>query len=164
MDLTTDELRENALQWDQNIRRLEIIIESVNKAIKNFYQYEYALDWSGILDAKEECEAIYRLAILAFENYIHSTIRIYFEEENEYSKFYKLEQDIDLIIILAKHITSSENKDSLLNKFNLNVNDFPIYHGIIVLNKNRDLDEIVETLKKWTAKLIHIKYPISGSF
>lgn len=163
MDLTIDELRKSALEWDQNISRLKIIIDGVNKAIKNLYHNELSTDWWETLDEKQECESIFRLGILAFENYIHSAIRIYFEEEKEdYSKFYELEKDIDLIITLAKHITSSEDRDSdALIKFNLNANDFPIYHGILLLNENKNFDAIIEILKSWRIKLVLMKYPIS---
>ncbi|MCU7616451.1 hypothetical protein NZ698_04515 [Chryseobacterium sp. PBS4-4] len=161
--MTIDQIRKSALNWDEKISRLEIIIEGVNKAIKNLFHNELSSDWWGTMDERQECEAIYRLAILAFENYIYSTIRIYFKEK-DYSKFYEFEPNVDLIIKLAKHITSGENTDQeALKKFNLTTNDYPIYNGINLLNADKNLDEIVEILKRWRTKLIHIIYPISDS-
>lgn len=158
MELTTDILRESALNMDFNISRLKIIIDGINNATKNLYNNELAIDWYGIMDEKKESESIYRLAILAFEDYIESTINSFLEKNN--SNYDIINSNVDLIITLAKLITSkTENHDESLKKFNLNINNYPIYNGIILLNKNKNLNEIIDILVKWRIDLIHFVYP-----
>ncbi|WP_265428272.1 hypothetical protein [Chryseobacterium sp. YIM B08800] len=159
MDLTIDEIRNSALNCDFNISRLKIIIDGVNNAIKNLYNEELAIDWWESLDEKKEYEAICRLAILAFENYIESTINSFSKEY--LSKFDNPNLNIDLIIVLANLITSKTDNHESLRKFNLDINNYPIYNGIILLNKDKNLNQIIDILVKWRIDLIYFVYPKS---
>ncbi|KMQ61473.1 hypothetical protein ACM46_15765 [Chryseobacterium angstadtii] len=161
MDLSIEELRRHAL-FDPTFRRLEIIIEGLNKAIIYFRGNELAIDWWGSLDDKKEYESIYKLAILAIEDYLRLTIRDFFDihEEKDYLPFYESEPNINLIFLLADYIKSTTKaSNESLSKFDLSINDYPIYHGIVILNKDKDLNEILKNLKEYRAKLIDLKYP-----
>ncbi|PIF45634.1 hypothetical protein CLU96_2643 [Chryseobacterium sp. 52] len=157
MDLTIDQIRNAALHFDQNITRLQIIIKGLNNATKHLLNEEFSIDWWGTLDQKYEYESIYRLAILSYEKYIRSTIEVPSGEEE--LTFYKSEYNVGLIITLAKYITSAfDNPQEILDAYHLKIDDYPIYNGIIILNKDRNLEEIIHTLEKWRVKMIYLKY------
>ncbi|MCT2560291.1 hypothetical protein [Chryseobacterium herbae] len=161
MDLSIEEIRRHAI-FDPTFGRLEIIIEGLNKAIVYFRGSELAIDWWGSLDEKKEYESMYKLAILAIEDYLRLTIKDFFDihEEKDYIPVYKSEPHIDLIFLLADYIKSnSKASEESFSKFDLNIDDYPIYHGIVILNKDQDLNEILKKLKEYRAKLIDLKYP-----
>ncbi|PQA92942.1 hypothetical protein B0A69_12275 [Chryseobacterium shigense] len=161
MGLSIEELRRHAL-FDPTFGRLEIIIEGLNKAITYFRGNELAIDWWGSLDDKKEYESMYKLAILAIEDYLKLTIKGFFDihEEKDYVTFYESEPHIDLIFLLADYIKSNSkaSKESF-SKFDLSIDNYPIYHGVVLLNKDQDLNEILKNLKEYRAKLIDLKYP-----
>ncbi|KIC63068.1 hypothetical protein [Chryseobacterium taiwanense] len=162
MDLTIRDLRRHALSFDPEFSRLETIIEGLNNALKHLYDSELCIDWYGCMDEKYECETIYRLAILAFETYITSSATNLCNEYKNPQHFYNLSPDIILILTLSEYITSNtESSKTNLNNHNLDINNSPIYHGIKILNKERNLSKITKVLKSWRNQLVYIQYPVN---
>lgn len=156
MDLTIYEIRRSALSFDLQFSRLEIIIEGLNNAIKYLYGSELCIDWWGTMDEKYECETIYKLAILAYESYITSSISDLFDKHQNLQQFYNLSSDIILVLALS----NTKDCQDILEGYNLDVNDYPIYNGIKILDKNKDLIQIIKVLKSWRNQLIYLKYPV----
>lgn len=161
MDLTIHEIRRSALSFDLQFSRLETIIEGLNNAIKHLFGSELSIDWWGTMDEKYECETIYKLAILAYESYITSSISGLFDKHQNLQQFYNLSPDIILVLALAEYITSNtKDCQDIFEGYNLDVNDYPIYNGIKILDKNKDLIQITKVLKSWRNQLIYLKYPV----
>ena len=161
MDLTIRDFRRLALSFDPQFSRLQTIIEGLNNAIEHLYESEFSIDWSGTMDQKYECETIYRLAILAFESYITSSATSLCDEDEDFQQFYNLSQDIILILALSEYITSNtENSKKILEGYTLDINDYPIYHGINILDKDKSLNQIIKVLKSWRNQLVYIKYKV----
>ncbi|MDR6922373.1 MULTISPECIES: hypothetical protein [Chryseobacterium] len=159
--LTTEQIHGMMLNYDQNISRLEIIIEGVNKAVTHLRSEELGIDWWGTLDEKYEHELIYRLAILAFEDYLEKTIgsfKVEPSKEKDYLQLYHSEPAIDLIFSLAKYIKWNPDASEQLSKHNLNPNLYPIYHGVLALNEKRDLNAIIKRLQNWRIQLVNLAY------
>lgn len=161
MDLTIRDFRRIALSFDPQFSRLETIIEGLNNAVSHLYESELCIDWWGTMDEKHECETIYRLAILAFENYIISSATNLCNENENPQQFYNLLPEVILILSMSEYITS--NNDSYKKIFdlhNLNVNDYPIYNGIKLLSKDRNLSQITKILKSWRNQIVYIQYRV----
>jgi hypothetical protein len=161
MELTVRDIRRHTLSFDLEFSRLTIIIDGLNNAIRHLYDSELCMDWWGCMDEKHECETIYRLAILAFESYITSSSASLCNENEDPQKFYDLLPEVILVLALSKYITSNSGnykKDFAL--YHLDVNDYPIYHGIKLLNKDRKLTEITKILKSWRNQIVYIQYPV----
>jgi hypothetical protein len=164
MDLTIPDLRRHALSFDPQFSRLEIIIEGINNAIKHLYESELSIDWWGTMDEKHECETIYRLAILAFETYITASSASLYDEQENPQQFYNLSPDIVLVLALSEYITSNtEDCKKILESYSLDLNDYPIYNGIKILDKNRNLSQIANILKSWRNQLVYLKYSDSNN-
>ncbi|KQT16145.1 hypothetical protein ASG31_14345 [Chryseobacterium sp. Leaf404] len=136
MDLTVNDLRRHALSFDLYFSRLEIIIEGLNNAVKHLYESELSIDWWGSMDEKHELGTIYKLAIIAYENYIISSVRYFLEEGENPQQFYNISPDIILVLSLAEYMKShSKNNQEIFKKYSLYEDNYPIYHGIKILNK-----------------------------
>ncbi|HXD94696.1 MAG TPA: hypothetical protein VNX01_15930, partial [Bacteroidia bacterium] len=133
-------------------------------------EYPY-YDWGWFRD---DSEAIYGLAFIAFQNYINSTIKDLTTSTVNKAKYYNLDSnfknyeksDIELIIGLANY---SKHKDDdgelhkgtfeILKSFNLEVskdNDLPsppIFEGVAILSENGNLLEILSRVITWREKL-----------
>lgn len=160
MDLTREQLIDHALSHDSDFERLKVIVKGLNKAIAYLRGEELAIDWWGTMDEKYEHESIYNLAILAFEHYLKTVltgVKIVNEEDN--SQLYYSEPAISLIFTLAKYIKNDPDfSHKTLNHYHLNIHDYPVYNGIIALNSQQNLEEIIKQLQKWRTKIINIYY------
>lgn len=160
MDLTKEELQRHALSFDFNFRRLEVIIKGLTQAINYLRGSELAIDWWGKMDEKYEHESIYNLAILAFEHYLETVLSDFkMVNEEDRSQLYSSEPAISLIFTLAKYIKNDPDfSHKTLNHYHLNIHDYPVYNGIIALNPQQNLEEIIKQLQKWRTKIINIYY------
>ncbi|WPO89060.1 hypothetical protein [Chryseobacterium sp. HR92] len=160
MDLTKEDLRNDAQTYDFSFERLKIIINGLKNALNYLSDSELSIDWWGTMDEKYEHESICNLAILAFEHYLKTTIEDYkIVNEEDNSQLYYSEPNISLIFILAKYLKNElESPQKALSHYNLNIHDYPVYNGVIALNSRRDLDEIVKQIKTWRNKIITIYY------
>lgn len=118
------------------------------------------LNYVLTMDEKHECETIYRLAILAFETYITSSAVSLCKENENPQQFYDLSSEIILISALANYLTSTtKNYDTIFEKYFLEINNYPLYNGIKILNNERDLLQIGKILKSWRNQIVYIQYP-----
>ncbi|PWN62926.1 hypothetical protein [Chryseobacterium viscerum] len=160
MELSTEQLRSHSISFDMAVSRLKIIIKGLNDALTYLRCEELGIDWWGTINEKYEHESIYNLAILAFEHYLETILtdfKIFDEEDN--SQLYYSEPNISLIFILAKYIKNElEFPQKALNHYNLNIHDYPVYNGIIALNPQKDLEEIIKQMQNWRNKIINIYY------
>lgn len=161
MDLTSRDFRRLALSFDPSFSRLENIVEDLNNGIEHLYGSELCIDWNGTMDEKHECETIYRLAVLAFETYIRSSTTDLCNEDESPEQFYDLLQDVILVLALSDYITSKTDRyKQVFEKYALDVTNYPIYNGIKILNKNRDLIQISKILKSWRNQIVYIQYKV----
>lgn len=160
MDLTKEDLRNDALTHDFSFGRLKTVVKGLNETIAYLRGNELSIDWWGTMDEKYEHESIYNLAILSFEHYLKTVMADYkLVNEEDNPQLYYSDPDISLIIILAKYIKNDlEFPQKALSHYNLNIHDYPVYNGIIALNPQKDLDEILNQIKKWRNKIITIYY------
>lgn len=160
MDLTREDLRRHALSYDFSIGRLQTIIKGLSEAVVYLRNRELSIDWWGTMDEKYEHESIYNLAILAFEHYLETVLSDFkIVNEEERSQLYCSEPAISLIFTLAKYIKNDPDfSHKTLNHYHLNIHDYPVYNGIIALNSQQDLEEIIKQLQKWRTKIINIYY------
>lgn len=160
MDLTKEDLRNDALNFDISFGRLKTIVKGLNEAIHYLRGNELSIDWWGTMDEKYEHESIYNLAILSFEHYLKTVITEYkLVNKEDSTQLYYSDPDISLIFILAKYIKNDlESPQKALSYYNLNIHDYPVYNGIIALNSQKDLDEILNQIKKWRNKIITTYY------
>ncbi|MDR6371145.1 hypothetical protein J2795_001809 [Chryseobacterium bernardetii] len=160
MDLTKEYLRNDALNYDFSFGRLETIIKGLKEAIHYLRGSELSIDWWGTMDEKYEHESIYNLAILSFEHYLKAVITDYkLVNEEDSTQLYYSDPDISLIFVLAKYIKNDlESPQKALSYYNLNIHDYPVYNGIIALDPKKDLDEILNQIKKWRNKIITMYY------
>ncbi|RQO40296.1 hypothetical protein DBR39_04930 [Chryseobacterium sp. KBW03] len=160
MELSTEQLRSHSISFDMAVSRLQIIIKGLNDALAYLRCEEQGIDWWGTINEKYEYESIYNLAILAFEHYLETILtdfKIFDEEDN--SQLYYSEPNISLIFILAKYIKNElEFPQKALNHYNLNIHDYPVYNGIIALNPQKDLEDIIKQMQNWRNKIINIYY------
>lgn len=160
MELTNRDLRRHLLFFDPAFSRLENILEGLDNGIKHLYSSELCIDWYGTMDEKHECETIYRLAILAFETYITSSAVSLCKENENPQQFYDLSSEIILISALANYLTSTtKNYDTIFEKYSLEINNYPLYNGIKILNRERDLLQIGKILKSWRNQIVYLQYP-----
>lgn len=159
MDLTREELRRHALSYDFSIGRLKTIIKGLNEAVAYLRNSELSIDWWGTMDEKYEHESIYNLAILALEHYLETVLSDFKMANEDSCQLYYSEPAISLIFTLAKYIKNDPDFSyKTLNHYHLNIHDYPVYNGIIALNPQQDLEEIIKQLQKWRAKIINIYY------
>ncbi|WES98606.1 hypothetical protein P2W68_03105 [Chryseobacterium arthrosphaerae] len=101
----------------------------------------------------------YIMAILAFEHYLETVLSDFKMVNEDSCQLYYSEPAISLIFTLAKYIKNDPNFSyKTLNHYHLNIHDYPVYNGIIALNPQQDLEEIIKQLQKWRAKIINIYY------
>jgi len=160
MDLTKEDLRNHALAYDSTFERLKIIINGLKNAITHLLGDELSIDWWGTMDEKYEHESIYNLAILSFEHYLKTVITDYnLVNEEDSPQLYYSDPDISLIFVLAKYIKNDlEYPQKALSHYNLNIHDYPVYNGILALNPQKDLEEIMKQIQKWRTRIINIYY------
>lgn len=164
MDLTSRDLRRLALSFDPSFSRLENIVEGLNNGIEHLYGSELCIDWHDTMDEKHECETIYRLAVLAFETYIISSVAGLCKKDEDPQQFYGLVPDVRLVLALSDYITSkTDNYKEIFKKHALDSTDYPIYNAIKILNKDRNLIQITKILKSWRNQMVYIQYPVDPS-
>ncbi|MDW9379564.1 hypothetical protein [Chryseobacterium sp. JV558] len=160
MDLTNEQLWSSAINFDMAASRLRIIIKGLNDALTYLRCEELGIDWWGTMDEKYEHESIYNLAILAFEHYLKTVLTDYkLVNEEDNPQLYYSDPDISLIFVLAKYIKNElESPQKVLSHYNLNIHDYPVYNGIIALNLQKDLNEIMKQMQNWRIKIINLYY------
>ncbi|MGL6129396.1 hypothetical protein [Chryseobacterium artocarpi] len=160
MDSTKEQFIDHALSYDPDFERLKVIVKGLNEAIAYLRDEELAIDWWGTIDKKYEHESIYNLAILAFEHYLKTVLTgVKIVNEEDISQLYYSEPAISLIFTLAKYIKNDlDFAHKTLNHHHLNIHDYPVYNGVIALNSQQNLEEIIKQLQKWRTKIINIYY------
>jgi hypothetical protein len=151
----------------QTIIGLKNSIEYLNEKLKE-------ISWYDGIWLLEESEPILGIAYIAFQNYINSSI---FDKEDTLERkisFYKKGQfldnyehtQIELIIALANYFKHRDDDKSLhkgttsiLENFHLeygskvDIEDSPIFKGLLLLSKEWDLLEIFSIVINWREKL-----------
>jgi hypothetical protein len=148
---------------------LNMIIKGLSETITLLENQIHDIDWYDGDWFMEETEGNYRLAFIAFQNYINGSIKDFADSLKEKETYYKLEQNlnnntktkIELIIGLANYIKHKEEgtphrgTKEILDYFNLNYTDVtyfdnsPIFQGLTLLNENWDLFKIKVFVMDW---------------
>ncbi|MDO9186887.1 MAG: hypothetical protein Q7W13_12815 [Bacteroidia bacterium] len=161
------------LRCDYRVESLFQIITGLDISIKILVKRMKAGGWYDGLWLREDCEPIYGLAFLAFQNYINLSIKDFSGETSNKIKYYKIEPNlknfekssIELIIGLANYLKHRDEKElhkgtrEILESFSLhfgnenNIDNSPIFDGLAILSEDWDLFEVLEIVKKWREKL-----------
>ena len=161
--------------WRRNdfrINSLHMIIDGLDKSIKELEKNIEAIHWYDGDWLMEETEPIYGLALVAFQNYIIGSIADIEGSTKTKLNYYKKDQiktgyshtTIGLIISLANYAkhrdeTVLENTAKILDAFNLKYKDIiyldegVIFQGLTILNKDWSLFEIKDYVTAWRESL-----------
>jgi len=149
--------------FDQRLKRLELILTGLDNAVKYLQEEELAIDWYNTMNPKKEFESIYRLAFLAMEDLIKSSITDRVKNVDDYNQYYKLEPQVELIVSLANLCYKESNDKSytdILKTYSLDPNDYPLYNGLKILNKDRSLMATMTIILSWRRKLDDLVYSV----
>jgi len=161
-------------QINCRIESLQIVIYGLENSILELRKKLDNYAWYDGLWLLEESEPFYGLALIAFQNYINSSIYDWDNSlENQY-KAYKIctkindngRTDIELICSLANYFKHRDNPKDLkeatskiLIDFNLqhdkqiDITDSPIFKGLEIFSQSWDLKEILKVIVIWREKL-----------
>ncbi len=159
----------NILRADHRVVSLDMILKGLTETIDILKYQIDEIDWYDADWFMEECEPIYGLAFIAFQNYINGSIKDFTDSLEEKKKYYKFEHNpnansrtkIELIIGLANYIKHKEEglphtgTKEILEYFNLNydnvihLDNSPIFQGLTILNEEWDLFKIKEIVTEW---------------
>ncbi len=155
------------LRNDHRAKSLNMIIKGLTETIVILKNQINEIHWYDGDWFMEECEPIYGLAFIAFQNYINGSIKDFADSLKEKKTYYKLEQNsnnkskIELIIGLANYIkhkeegTPHKGTKEILDYFKLNyenviyLDNSPIFQGLTLLNEDWDLFKIKVYVTEW---------------
>ena len=157
------------LRVDPRAVSLDITIKGLTNTIAVLENQINEIDWYDGVWFIEESEPVYGLAFIAFQNYINGSIKDFADNLKEKESYYKLEQTlnkgnrskIELIIGLANYAkhkdegTLHKGTKNILDHFNLNyenvtyLDNSPIFQGLTLLNKDRDLFQVKNIVTDW---------------
>jgi hypothetical protein len=158
------------LKPDFRAESLMLIILGLDNSINSLKNRMKELNWYDGLCFKEDSEAIYGLAYVAFQNYINASIKDFSNSTSDKNKYYKLQpkfknydkSGIELIIGLANYSKHKEDDGKLhqgtieiLKSFNLSfekyidINNSPVFNGLAILNDDWNLFEVLNIVKNW---------------
>lgn len=161
------------LRADYRIESLTQIITGLNSSINCLMQKNKEFAWYDVNWLLQDVEPILGLAMVAFQNYINSSIA---DCPIRVSSPYKImelghvcdsyeKSKIELIIGLANYYKHKEESDfhkktrEILDYFglatdkDLETHETPIFKGIEILNNKSDLFEIMHIVEAWREQL-----------
>lgn len=147
--------------------------EGLETSIQKLIEFQKKTEWYDGNSLKEDIEPIYGLALIALQNYINSSIYDFDDTLDQKLDFYKYGQElkegvtkIELMICLANYFKHRDDSRGLhrgtaqiLDKLNMqygenfNIDNSPIFEGLIMLDPELKLDSLAVITKEWRESL-----------
>lgn len=161
------------LRLDHRKGTLEMVISGIQAPIDQCRKSMDQIDWYDGLWYLEETEPLYGLVLIAFQNYINSSIYDRFQSIEKKNSLYKNGDTIpeknrtyiELIICLANYYKHRDDDRSLhpgtakvlddlqIPFSNIEIEESPIFKGMDLLSINWNLSEISKRLFDWRESL-----------
>ncbi|MBK7174823.1 MAG: hypothetical protein IPH84_16685, partial [Bacteroidales bacterium] len=149
------------------------IIEGLTNSIDLLRNKKQDISWYDSTWFLEDLEPILGISLIALQNYINGSIKDFSDTTNNKTRFFKFsptingfeKSGIELIIGLANFYKHKEDTEIhsitklTLESFELEINkdyeieNSPIIKGILLLDKDQDLNNIIKLVKSWRDNL-----------
>lgn len=149
--------------------------DGLETSIQSLIKFQKETEWYDGGFLREDTEPIYGLAFIALQNYINSSIYDFDDTLDGKLDFYKYGEElkngvtkVELMICLANYFKHRDDSRGLhrgtaqiLNKLNMeyggnfDIDNSPIFEGLIMLDPEWKLNSLAIIAKEWRESLWH---------